>query len=148
MNQADLLNQVATGLIKRELFALGGELFEAVGQTERAMGCYRKGHSYRQAVELARQSFPNEVIKLESEWGDHLVRSKQMDAAINHYIEAGNSGRAIEAAIAAQQWQKAQDILEQTVADTETHAKYYKLLAEHYNKTKERFLIQTVVIMS
>lgn len=49
-----------------------------------------------------------------------------MDGAINHYIEAGNSGKAIEAAIAAQQWQKAQDILEQTVSDTETHAKYYK----------------------
>jgi len=42
LNQADLLNQVATGLIKRELFGIGGELFEAVGQTERAMGCYRK----------------------------------------------------------------------------------------------------------
>lgn len=56
-----MLNQVATGLIKRELFGLGGELFEAVGQSERAMSCYRKGANYRQAVELARQYFPNEA---------------------------------------------------------------------------------------
>ena len=61
LSQTDLLNQVATGLIKRELFGLGGELFEAVGQSERAMSCYRKGANYRQAVELARQYFPNEA---------------------------------------------------------------------------------------
>ena len=52
LNEAEILNQVATGLIKRELFSLAGELFETVGQTERALECYRRGHSYRQAVEL------------------------------------------------------------------------------------------------
>ena len=34
-------------------------------------------------------SFPNEVIRLEEEWGDYLVSQKQLDAAINHFIEAG-----------------------------------------------------------
>lgn len=33
------------------------------------------------------------VIKLENEWGEHLVSLKQMDAAINHFIEAGNSAK-------------------------------------------------------
>jgi hypothetical protein len=28
-------------------------------------------------------------VKLEEEWGDHLVQQKQLDAAINHFIEAG-----------------------------------------------------------
>ena len=41
------------------------------------------------AVELARVAFPSEVVRLEEEWGDHLVSQKQLDAAINHYIEAG-----------------------------------------------------------
>lgn len=41
------------------------------------------------AVELARAAFPAEVVKLENAWGDHLVQLKQMDAAINHFIEAG-----------------------------------------------------------
>lgn len=41
------------------------------------------------AVELARLAFPAEVVKLEEAWGDYLVQQKQMDAAINHFIEAG-----------------------------------------------------------
>ena len=41
------------------------------------------------AVELARVSFPSDVVRLEEDWGDYLVSQKQMDAAINHYIEAG-----------------------------------------------------------
>lgn len=40
------------------------------------------------AVELARLAFPAEVVRLEEAWGDHLVQQKQLDAAINHYIEA------------------------------------------------------------
>lgn len=39
-------------------------------------------------MELARLAFPGEVVKLEEAWGDHLVQQKQLDAAINHYIEA------------------------------------------------------------
>ena len=41
------------------------------------------------AVELARYAFPEKVTKLEEEWGEHLVQQKQLDAAINHFIEAG-----------------------------------------------------------
>ena len=41
------------------------------------------------AVELARHAFPQDVVKLEEEWGDYLVQQKQLDAAINHFIEAG-----------------------------------------------------------
>lgn len=40
-------------------------------------------------MELARVAFPTDVVKLEEEWGDYLVQQRQMDAAINHYIEAG-----------------------------------------------------------
>lgn len=41
------------------------------------------------AVDLARYAFPSEVVKLEEQWGDYLSSQKQLDAAINHYIEAG-----------------------------------------------------------
>lgn len=40
-------------------------------------------------MELARVAFPTDVVKLEEEWGDYLVQQRQMDAAINHYIEVG-----------------------------------------------------------
>ena len=40
-------------------------------------------------MEVARYAFPESVTKLEEEWGEHLVQQKQLDAAINHFIEAG-----------------------------------------------------------
>lgn len=40
-------------------------------------------------VELARYAFPQDVVVLEEQWGDYLVGQKQLDAAINHFIEAG-----------------------------------------------------------
>lgn len=48
------------------------------------------------AVELARLAFPVEVVRLEEAWGDHLVQQKQLDAAINHYIEARYGGTGTE----------------------------------------------------
>lgn len=53
-----------------------------------------------------------EVIKIEEEWGDLLVSNKQADAAISHYIEAGRTLKALEAAISARQWKKAVQIIE------------------------------------
>lgn len=44
---------------------------------------------------------------LEEEWGDWLASQRQMDAAINHFIEAGVAAKAIEAALAARQFPKA-----------------------------------------
>ena len=40
-------------------------------------------------MDLARYAFPSDVVKLEEEYGDYLVSQKQLDAAINHFIEAG-----------------------------------------------------------
>lgn len=53
------------------------------------------------AVELARSAFPAEVVKLEEAWGDHLVQQKQLDAAINHYIEARYDGPGLHRRLAA-----------------------------------------------
>ena len=66
-----------------------GELFERIRDDHRALECYKAGKSYRKAVDLARHCAPQEVVKLEVEWGDHLASQKLYDAAINHYIEAG-----------------------------------------------------------
>jgi intraflagellar transport protein 172 len=64
-------------------------LFEKVKEDKKALECYKTGKSYRKAVELARHCAPQEVVKLEDEWGDYLTYQKLYDAAINHYIEAG-----------------------------------------------------------
>lgn len=104
INSAELLEKIAALLLKGGLYEQAGELYEKVGKNDKAMDSYRKGNAYRRAVELSRVAFPREVVKLEEAWGDYLVSQKQLNAAINHYIEAGCSIKAIEAAIQARQW--------------------------------------------
>lgn len=79
-----------------------------------------RGHVYRKALDLVRRHFPAEVVALEEEWGDWLMSQHQVDAAINHFIEAGCSLKAVEAALAARQWQKAAAILDSQVRPTRT----------------------------
>jgi len=50
-----------------------GDFFEKMNILDRAMDSYVRGHAFRKAVDLARRSFPAHVVKLEEEWGDHLV---------------------------------------------------------------------------
>lgn len=57
-----------------------------------------------------------QVIIIEEEWGDWLVTQKQMDAAINHFIESGATLKAIKAAIDCRQFAKAAGIIEVLVS--------------------------------
>lgn len=52
------------------------------------------------------------MVQLEEEWGDELLSNKQADAAISHFIEAGRTIKALDAAITARQWKKAMHIIE------------------------------------
>ncbi|XP_069035784.1 intraflagellar transport protein 172 homolog [Lepisosteus oculatus] len=132
---SDVVNRIASALIKGEFYERAGDLFEKIRNYQRALDCYRKGFAFRKAVELARFAFPADVVKLEEAWGDYLVQQKQMDAAINHYIEAGCSSKAIEAAIGARQWKKAVNILE--LQDDKSSMKYYLKIAQHYSSIQE-----------
>uniref|UniRef100_A0A3P8XGI6 IF140/IFT172/WDR19 TPR domain-containing protein n=1 Tax=Esox lucius TaxID=8010 RepID=A0A3P8XGI6_ESOLU len=131
----DIINRIAAALIKGEFYERAGDLFERIRNNQRALDCYRKGNAFRKAVELARMAFPADVVKLEEAWGDYLVQQKQMDAAINHYIEAGCSSKAIEAAIGARQWKKAVHILE--LQEDRSGGKYFLKIAQHYASIQE-----------
>uniref|UniRef100_A0A672V1K1 Intraflagellar transport 172 n=1 Tax=Strigops habroptila TaxID=2489341 RepID=A0A672V1K1_STRHB len=135
LTNGDIINKVSMALIRGELYEQAGDLLEKVGNSRRALECYCKGSAFLKAVELARLAFPGEVVKLEEAWGDHLVQQKQLDAAINHYIEARCSIKAIEAALGARQWKKAIYILD--LQDKETAAKYYPKIAQHYAALQE-----------
>ncbi|XP_025050082.1 intraflagellar transport protein 172 homolog [Alligator sinensis] len=141
---SDVTNRITTALIKRELYEQAGDLFEKTRNPQKALECYRKGSAFLKAVELARAAFPVEVMKLEEAWGDHLVQQKQLDAAINHYIEARCSIKAIEAAIGARQWKKAIYILD--LQDVQTAAKYYPRIAQHYAALQEYQIAEELYI--
>lgn len=86
---------------------MAGDLSQKMKQSNAAIDYYRKGKIFARAIELARIVSPEEVTTLEEEWGDWLVNRRQADASISHYIEAGATGKALQAAVNAKQWRKA-----------------------------------------
>ncbi|CAH8497562.1 unnamed protein product [Dicrocoelium dendriticum] len=129
-----LMERIVQALVQCELLEKAGELYQHMGQLESAMRCYRQGHAFQPAVELARTSFPSEVVKLEECWGDYLVTQQQMDSAIHHFIEAGAYLKAVDAALNSRQWTKAEHILA-SIEDSKSPqvlAPYFLKLGQHY----------------
>ncbi|XP_037945105.1 intraflagellar transport protein 172 homolog [Teleopsis dalmanni] len=110
MEDENLMVNVTDGLIKCELFEMAGDIAFKLNQSDVALELYRKGGAYARALDLARTVAPDDVTILEEEWGDWLVQRKQLDASINHYIEAGATQKALESAVGAKQWRKAVQI--------------------------------------
>ena len=134
-SQLDILQQIASSLVKVGLYERAGELYERARSNQEAMEAYRRGGAFRKAVELARGAFPSEVVSLEEEWGDKLCNQKQFDSAIVHYIEAGSVIKAIEAAISGRQWGKAAQIAE--TQELSVAGPYYKQIGDHYSSVKK-----------
>ncbi|CAM9795585.1 unnamed protein product [Chrysoparadoxa australica] len=132
----DWLETVASALSAAGMHQKAGELYEEMDQLQRAMDSFVKGHAFRKAVDLARRSFPSDVVSLQEDWGDWLVSQKQVDMAINHYIEARASTKAIEAALTSRrQWSKAAQLVE--TVDRASAKPYYKQLARHYEEASQ-----------
>jgi intraflagellar transport protein 172 len=110
-----VVEEISQALKRGEMYERAGELFDALDRPAEAKEAFVRGHAYRRAVELCRRPGSNlqhEVVELEERWGDHLVEVKQVDAAINHFIEAGQSVKAIEAAMECRNWKKALEIVD------------------------------------
>uniref|UniRef100_A0A8C9LSK7 Intraflagellar transport protein 172 homolog n=1 Tax=Piliocolobus tephrosceles TaxID=591936 RepID=A0A8C9LSK7_9PRIM len=140
----ELVEDITAALIKGELYERAGDLFEKIHNPQKALECYRKGNAFTKAVELARLAFPVEVVKLEEAWGDHLVQQKQLDAAINHYIEAryGSMGiRASKDTKGSLYLHSSSSFIPHIYIflnfDRNTASKYYPLVAQHYASLQE-----------
>lgn len=135
----ELLQKIVAGLQASGMHDRVGALYERMGLIQPAMDAYCRGHAYRQAIELAKHSQPGLVVALEEQWGDWLVSQRQVDAAINHYIEAGSAIKAIDAAMTARQWHKAEMLLDQVSmgADQTFALPFYEKLATHYGQSRQ-----------
>eukprot|EP01063_Lacrimia_lanifica_P008046 TRINITY_DN1519_c0_g1_i1.p1 TRINITY_DN1519_c0_g1~~TRINITY_DN1519_c0_g1_i1.p1 ORF type:complete len:1768 (+),score=790.58 TRINITY_DN1519_c0_g1_i1:95-5398(+) len=148
-HQVDNLSQqqqeaIATALFRAQMYDKAGDFFEKLATltsrqelNNRAIDAYKRGHCYRRAVELSRRAFPAYTVSLEEDWGDWLCAQKQVDAAINHYMEAHQHMKAIRAALNSRQWTKAVQILDQQEQNDPTVLKYYQTVASHYEENHQ-----------
>ncbi|KAL7748888.1 hypothetical protein RI367_005801 [Sorochytrium milnesiophthora] len=132
----DLVERIATALAKTGLHEKAGQFYEKLGDKQKALESYKRGKAYRAAVELSRFSFPSEVVVLEEQWGDYLVSQRQMEAAVNHYVEAGNNLKAVDAAITAKAWKKAVGIME-NLEPSDALKRYFLIIAKHFDGSGE-----------
>ncbi|CAN0485789.1 unnamed protein product, partial [Discosporangium mesarthrocarpum] len=49
-------------------------------------GSYIRGNAFKRAVELARRSYPSEVVGLQEMWGDYLVLQKQVCVRLRAWV--------------------------------------------------------------
>ncbi|XP_044261133.1 intraflagellar transport protein 172 homolog [Tribolium madens] len=142
-----LIATVLKNLVKHEMFEAAAEIYEKLDKIDLAMECYRKGKVWNKAVDLAREVSPDKVVDLEEEWGDSLVESKQLDAAISHFIEAGRTLKALDTAVAAKQWKKAVHII-RVIDDQESVKKYYDTIGGYFAKIRDFATAEKLYISS
>ncbi|KEP60146.1 UNVERIFIED_CONTAM: intraflagellar transport protein 172, putative [Hammondia hammondi] len=129
-----LLASVAAALSACKLHEKAGDVFRRLGDTEKAVAAYRKGASFKKAVELSREFRPAAVAEIEEEWGDWLLERHEPEAATLHFVEAGCTRKAVQACLRAKQWKTAFRFLQELrMREGEEAARPYLLdLAETF----------------
>lgn len=54
LGNEEIVSRVVAALLKSEHYQHAGQLYEAIHRVDKALECYRRGHVYPKAVELAR----------------------------------------------------------------------------------------------
>jgi intraflagellar transport protein 172 len=125
-----LLERVTSELAAAGMYSRAGALMERLGDPSGALESYVRGNAWKQAVDLARKHAPARVVEFEKQWGDYLMQQRQPEAAVARYIEARAHTDAINAAIAAMQFQRAAELVSDTLGSDPVQAKpFWKRLA-------------------
>jgi len=132
----DIVTKVCDALLQGEFLEEAGDLCDSIGQTARALECYRSGACFEKAIQLAKKHFQGQVVTLEEEWGDYLVSSRKMETATNHFIEAGCLVKALDAALESRQWKRALSVIE-GINDVAAVSQQWNRLGEHFYATDE-----------
>uniref|UniRef100_A0A914KFL7 Uncharacterized protein n=1 Tax=Meloidogyne incognita TaxID=6306 RepID=A0A914KFL7_MELIC len=131
-----IIGQIIQSLQQQEIFDKLGDLYEALDKPEKAMDAYNNGNFYGKAIQIARIHFPEGVIQLEENWGDWLYSQGNYHLAATHFLESGNTLRAIDASILAKEWDKALDMLKSIESTPET-TPFYEKIAHNFELTGE-----------
>ncbi|XP_033198470.2 intraflagellar transport protein Oseg2 isoform X1 [Bombus vancouverensis nearcticus] len=148
LEDRSIVNEIVRVLKATDLMELAGELLEKTSEPLEAIKCYSQAGVFARALELARKVDPTSVVDLEREWGKHLASAGHYDAAINHFIEAGETALALDAAINARQWRKGLQIIQVIEDDDPTIRKQCEKLAEYFASIHEKNLAERLFIRS
>ena len=108
-----VIEELIDDLESAQFYEEAGRLNELpiIENFQKAFELYIKGKCFNRAIDLARKEFPEEVVKLEDQYGEYLIgEGRDPSSAISHFIEAGKTERALEAAIQGNQFKKAAEI--------------------------------------
>ncbi|XP_026827198.1 intraflagellar transport protein 172 homolog isoform X2 [Ooceraea biroi] len=141
-----IVEDVISALKATDLMELAGELLEKTGAGAEAISCYSQAGIFARALDLARKIDPTMVVELERDWGKHLATGGHYDAAINHFIEAGETISALKAAINARQWRKALQIIQVIEDDDPEIQLQCEKLGEYFSSIGERSLAENLFI--
>ncbi|KMQ88504.1 putative intraflagellar transport protein 172 [Lasius niger] len=142
-----IVEEVINGLKATDLMELAGELLEKTGAGSEAISCYAQAGVFARALDLARKVDPTLVVELERDWGKHLAANGHYDAAINHFIEAGETVLALKAAINARQWRKALQIIQVVENDDDPEIRQQcEKLGEYFSSIGERNLAESLFV--
>ncbi|XP_013172557.1 PREDICTED: intraflagellar transport protein osm-1 [Papilio xuthus] len=143
----ELVHAVHTQLVQEEWWELAGEMSEKRGDSKAAVEYYARGHNYARAVQLARESCPEQVTVLEGAWGAWLAGARQAGAAVPHLIEAGDTRAALHAALKAHLYKKALQIV-QVIDDKESIREQCEQLGDHFISTQDWETAENVLTSS
>ncbi|XP_072763581.1 intraflagellar transport protein 172 homolog isoform X3 [Anoplolepis gracilipes] len=142
-----IVEEVINGLKASDLMELAGELLEKTDAGSEAINCYAQAGVFARALDLARKVDPTLVVQLERDWGKHLAANGHYDAAINHFIEAGETVLALKAAINARQWRKALQIIQVIEDDDDPEIRQQcEKLADYFSSVGERNLAENLFV--
>ncbi|BDA43673.1 probable intraflagellar transport protein 172 homolog [Coccomyxa sp. Obi] len=94
-----------------------------------------RARAYSKAADLAARHEPGTVAELHGEWGGWLVMNGQAEAAVHHFVKAGDSTAAVEAALSAGHFETAAAILDKE--DVRAAAQLYRRLAAGYEASRQ-----------
>mgnify|MGYP000680589220 CR=1 FL=1 len=130
-----LVSSVLNALEHRGLYETAGDLLQHLQRYQEAKSMFERcililnqltvsinewlssrAACFPKLAELCRQHDPDELISVESKWGDFLFSRHRYEEAIERYIQSGNNKKAIEAALLAKRLDKAAELLQNLVA--------------------------------
>ena len=138
----ELVKAVAFSLTKAGMYDRAGIIYERLSEFQKALDSFIKGKDFRKAIDLARRSFPDRVVELQEKWADHLASQKQIDMAINHYIEANLPDKAIELALNQKHYARALQLVNNmdggkgSISSHQQH--YYCQLGDHFASSEDK----------